>query len=96
MTLADAEQRQQALDTGGSYIVQAPAGSGKTGILTLRILKLLALVNKPEQVLAITFTKKAAAEMRMRVMEALQLGQNLTEPADAYDRLFYQLAKVVL
>ena len=70
--MTDQVQRLEALDPQGSFIVSAPAGSGKTGLITQRLLRLLCSVQNPEEILCITFTKKAAAEMSSRVHSALQ------------------------
>jgi ATP-dependent helicase/nuclease subunit A len=68
----DQGERSRALDTSRSILVRAPAGSGKTDLLTRRFLRLLSEVDEPGQIVAITFTKAAAAEMRHRILAELE------------------------
>lgn len=92
----DAAIRTQALDPRKSFIVQAPAGSGKTELLTRRVLTLLCTVNEPEEILAITFTRKASSEMRQRVIEMLEGAISNTASESAYEQEGLALAQRVL
>ncbi|PJD94047.1 MAG: ATP-dependent DNA helicase [Legionella sp.] len=93
MTLIDVKQRQQATDPSASFIVQAPAGSGKTEILTQRYLRLLSTVSVPEQIVALTFTRKAASEMRERIMLALQQAATHQEASSAHQKMTLTFAR---
>jgi ATP-dependent exoDNAse (exonuclease V) beta subunit len=94
MAIPDAEQRKRALDPSRSFIVQAPAGSGKTELLIQRYLTLLSQVDQPEGVVAITFTKKAAGEMRQRVVDALRHAAG-PRPDKAHEVLTWELGRAV-
>jgi len=94
--IPDIDQRREALDPQRSFIVQAPAGSGKTELLIQRYLLLLASVNHAEEIIAVTFTKKAAGEMRERVLQALADAQAEKTPASAHETLTLELAAAAL
>jgi ATP-dependent helicase/nuclease subunit A len=95
-SIYDADVRARALAPDTSFIVQAPAGSGKTEILSQRFLRLLACVSQPEEIIAITFTRKAASEMRARIIAALTEARDQGEPTAAHLKQRYQLAKMAL
>jgi ATP-dependent helicase/nuclease subunit A len=94
--IEDNAARERALDVSESFIVQAPAGSGKTELLIQRYLRLLATVDLPGAVVAITFTRKAAGEMRTRVIDALRNADAGARPASAHHQATFEIARRVL
>ncbi len=86
-------QQQKGLLTDRNLVVSAGAGAGKTSVLTSRFLKLLDEGIDPKEILAITFTKKAAEEMRFRINEEI-LSQIKTASSSEKTELFSQLIEV--
>ena len=92
---SDQKQRDLALNTHESFIVQAPAGSGKTELLTQRYLSLLGEASQPESILAMTFTNKAADELKHRVFKYLHEAE-LKPPQEPHKLQTYTLASKAL
>lgn len=90
--ILDKAEREAALDPFLSFIVQAPAGSGKTGLLVQRYLRLLGVVKRPESIVAMTFTRKAAAEMKERIQEALLAARDASSAHGDFARRTQELA----
>ena len=92
----DADVRALSIDPSRSVALLAPAGSGKTTQLLLRFLACLTVVERPEQIRAITFTNKAAGEIVERVVGALALAATGEEPVEDFEKPLYMLARMVL
>ena len=91
----DQKQRDQALNIESSFIVQAPAGSGKTELITQRYLKLLGSSEEPENILVMTFTNRAVDELKLRIVSALSNAQ-VEPPKEPHKLITYNLALRVL
>ncbi|HZT76783.1 MAG TPA: UvrD-helicase domain-containing protein [Vicinamibacterales bacterium] len=77
--LPDAASRAAAIDPTQNVVLEASAGTGKTRVLVERYVNLLRAGIDPDHILAITFTRKAAAEMRQRIVERLKEASRLSE-----------------
>jgi len=92
----DGASRALAVDPRRSMVLLAPAGSGKTTTLQQRMLACLTVVERPEEVLAITFTNAAAAEIVERVISVLANASCGEVPTKPHEAVQYQLARLVL
>ncbi|MEW6326143.1 MAG: UvrD-helicase domain-containing protein [Thermodesulfobacteriota bacterium] len=80
----DIADRIHALLPAESFHVESPAGAGKTALLTARFIRLLSVVDHPHEILALTFTNKAANEMRGRIGFLLRQAEKGASPDDPW------------
>ena len=90
--LPDEITRKRALDIHGSFHLEAPAGSGKTWLLTARFLRLLAEIDHPHEIVALTFTNKAAGEMRQRIHDFLHKTAKGEAPQHPHEHILLEAA----
>jgi ATP-dependent exoDNAse (exonuclease V) beta subunit len=92
----DDKARKKAVKPDKSFIVRAPAGSGKTDLLIARYLKLLSLADSPEEIVAVTFTNKATNEMRRKILNNLDNARSKKNPENKHAKYMISLANRVL
>jgi ATP-dependent helicase/nuclease subunit A len=79
MSTADEAARRDAVDPSRNIVLEASAGTGKTRVLVERYVNLLRAGVEPGHILAVTFTRKAAAEMRERIIDRLRDASRTSE-----------------
>jgi len=93
----DADARRAAVDPSQNVVLEASAGTGKTRVLVERYVNLLLAGVEPERILAITFTRKAAAEMRQRIIARLREAASTSQlPAGRWRDLRNRLADIAI
>ena len=86
-------QRSAVLTESGPLLVLAGAGSGKTRVVTVRIAYLIKKGIKPDRILAVTFTNKAASEMQHRVSELLGRKRKIKPQISTFHSLCVKVLK---
>src|SRR5215475_1641311 len=93
----DTDARQVAVDPSQNVVLEASAGTGKTRVLVERYVNLLLAGVEPERILAITFTRKAATEMRQRIIARLREAARTSQmPAARWRDLRNRLADIAI
>jgi ATP-dependent helicase/nuclease subunit A len=95
--LPDEVARRAAVDPSQNIVLEASAGTGKTRVLVERYVNLLRAGIEPDHILAITFTRKAAAEMRQRIIDRLAEASRTSEiDAGRYRELKDRLGDIAI